>query len=380
MHTNVIIVAAGSSQRLGRDKVTAHLGDKRVIEYSLEVFQNHPEIGSIVIVGSASNINTLIEISKKFLKVCSIVRGGSFRAESVKNGFDELVLNTSKYTLIHNAANPFVTSEEIDELIKALQNVDAVSVGHVVHDTIKKVGSDDMVSETLDRSQLRAMQTPQGFRTEVLTRQYNQHGVQDLTDELQLVEKSGGTILIVPASINNFKITTEADMRRARSLVALPSILMGIGEDSHRFSETGVLILGGIEIPSCPKLLGNSDADVILHAIFNAISSAIGGKSLGSTADSMCENGIADSKEYLKVLMTEVTKRGYRVTQVSLSLECARPKIDPVSDDMKEIISLLLDIHPSRIGITATTGEALTSFGKGEGIRVSCLVQLAIIS
>ena len=146
-----------------------------------------------------------------------------------------------------------------------------------------------------------------------------------------------------------------------------------IGQDSHRFEESPgkPLILGGVVFPGEPGLLANSDGDVVLHAITNAVSGITGQNILGKIADEMCRSGITDSAEYLRKALEFLHGR---VSHVSLSMECLRPKISPMIPEMREHIAGLLGVEPYAIGITATTGEGLTDCGKGLGISVLCIL------
>lgn len=147
-----------------------------------------------------------------------------------------------------------------------------------------------------------------------------------------------------------------------------------IGQDSHRFeSESEIahkkLMLGGISIDDAPPLAGNSDADVILHALTNAVSGLTGVNILGAIADKLCnEKGIKDSKVYLEKALKYL--EGYTISHVSFTVECKRPKLAKHISSIKESIANLLKIDVSSVGLTATTGEGLTGFGKGEGIQV----------
>jgi 2-C-methyl-D-erythritol 2,4-cyclodiphosphate synthase len=149
---------------------------------------------------------------------------------------------------------------------------------------------------------------------------------------------------------------------------------IGLGQDSHRFVKEGdakKLVLGGIVVEGERGLEANSDGDVILHALCNALSQAVGKKSLGSYADKLClEKGVKDSAEYLKVAKGFVDEAGYEIVNIGIMIEGRKPKIEPIADKMKTKIGEILGIDEGRIGITATTGEYLTSFGKGEGIQV----------
>ena len=149
----------------------------------------------------------------------------------------------------------------------------------------------------------------------------------------------------------------------------------GIGQDSHRFDLTAQekkLVLGGVVFGEEPPLQGNSDADVVLHSITNAISGITGVNVIGKMSDEMCREGITDSREYLKVALSYL--EGYRLSHVSVSIECKTPMITPKIDEMKDSIAQVLGLARGDVGITATTGEGLTAFGKGEGVQAISIV------
>lgn len=149
---------------------------------------------------------------------------------------------------------------------------------------------------------------------------------------------------------------------------------VSIGQDSHAFdfdNNDKALVLGGIEIPDAPPLRGNSDADVVLHAITNAISGITTVNILGKIADDMCENGITDSAQYLAKALEYLDNE---IVHLSISIEALKPKLSPHIESMRKNIANLLSITPSQVGITATTGEGLTAFGRGEGIQVFCIL------
>ncbi|MBP5292482.1 MAG: 2-C-methyl-D-erythritol 2,4-cyclodiphosphate synthase [Lachnospiraceae bacterium] len=154
-------------------------------------------------------------------------------------------------------------------------------------------------------------------------------------------------------------------------------IRVSIGQDSHRFAADGTIgkcILGGAVFEDAPPFLANSDGDVVLHAITNAISGITCRNILGSIADAMCRSGITDSREYLAVAMKDLSRAGFEVGNLSITIEGKRPKISPMVEQMRQSISKLLGVGADRIGITATTGEGLTGFGRGEGVSVFCVL------
>ena len=155
-------------------------------------------------------------------------------------------------------------------------------------------------------------------------------------------------------------------------------IRVGIGQDSHRFenfSKNKNLILGGIKIDTDLKFQANSDGDVILHSLCNALGSAIGLGSISTYADKMClEQGIIDSRKYVEYIFQKVKEKNYKIQNVSNSIEAKKPKLEKHFPEMKKIIAQILEINVDDVGITATSGEELTAFGKGEGIQVFVIV------
>lgn len=153
---------------------------------------------------------------------------------------------------------------------------------------------------------------------------------------------------------------------------------VGLGQDSHRFSTAAdrKLVLGGVEIANEAGLDGNSDADVVLHALCRALEQAIGGEDFSRYADEMSRRGINDSREYVAVARRNVERAGYRVNNVGVSIEAQRPKIDPLRERMQASIAAMLGIAVHDVGISATSGEKMTPFGKGEGIQAFVIVSL----
>ena len=154
---------------------------------------------------------------------------------------------------------------------------------------------------------------------------------------------------------------------------------IGMGQDSHKFSDdpNKKLFLGGVEISNEAGFKSNSDGDVIIHSLCNALEQAIGGESLSVYSCSMChDKGITDSKEYLKVAMEHIKEKGYKINNVGISVEAKTPKILPVAEKIRETLAPILEIKKEDIGINATSGEELTSFGKGEGVQAFAIVSL----
>jgi len=152
---------------------------------------------------------------------------------------------------------------------------------------------------------------------------------------------------------------------------------VSVGQDSHRFCESREekkCVLGGVSFDTAPAFDANSDGDVLLHAVTNAISGITCRNILGKPADEMCRRGITDSREYVKAAMRDLDELGYRPVHLSVSIEGSRPKISPKVDEMRRSVGALLGLEPGSVGITATTGEGLTDFGRGLGVSVFCIL------
>lgn len=156
-------------------------------------------------------------------------------------------------------------------------------------------------------------------------------------------------------------------------------IISAIGQDSHRFEEENKpLILGGVLLKNEKGLKGNSDADVILHAVTNAVSGVTGRNILGAVADEMCRKGLTDSRAYLEEALKDLAAMGGKICHVSLSMETKRPYMAPHIPLIRESLADILGIRPEQVGFTATSGEGLTAFGRGEGIQVFCLLTVSL--
>lgn len=348
-----IILAAGQGVRAGLPKQFALLDGKELWRSSADVFENHPEIDQVIVVGPPDR--------KEFLA------GGKTRQESAENAVRHISPNPNDLLIFHNAANPFVTSDEISAVISAAEKSGAACVAHPVTSTLHAKGS------FLNRAEIFSAETPQAIRAEFYLEAIAQNLIG--TDEMMLAEQLGLTPTILPASANNFKITTARDLAFAKFILEGGEIKTGIGQDSHRFHATEKgLVLGGLLLPSEPKMVANSDGDVIIHALCNAILQALGEGSFSRIADPLCAQGVTDSREYLSAVLARLGN--HQIIHVGLQIEGSRPKIDPLANQIRASLASLLSINESRIGLTATTGEDLTSFGCGEGLQCLATVTL----
>lgn len=375
---HAIIVAAGKGKRMNlkTNKILLSLVNKPIISYSLEQFEKSPLVDDITIVANKDEIAQLKIITKNFKKIKKIVIGGEKRQDSVYNGLKSIKAKDDDIIIIHNGANPFIDQKIISNVIENANKHGAAVAVHRAKDTIKEVDEKGFVTKTLDREKLRHMQTPQAIRYDLAIKAFEKAKKDKhyATDDIALVERIGEKAKIVECDERNFKITTKDDFDLAESML---SGNVGLGQDSHRFAdEDKPLKLGGIEIPNESGLEANSDGDVVLHSLFNALSQSIGERSIGYYCDAMPKKGITDSKEYLKIVLDSIREKGYKINNIGIMIEAKSPLIEPYVDEMRKSIANMCGIEPIQVGITATSGEELTEFGKGKGIQVFSIVSL----
>jgi len=384
-----IIVAAGKSKRMSKNvnKVFLPLLNKPMISYTIKNFQNCKHIDEIIIVTQKNDVKKISEIKQKynFNKIKNIVFGGIERQESVYNGLMSIKnARNDDIVVVHNGSNPLVKESEIVECINAAKQYGAAVAGFPLKDTIKKINN-NFVEKTIDRSNIYQIQTPQAIKYGLFVEAFNNAKKKkiEVTDDVSLVEALGKKVKIVPCSYENIKITAQDDIAIAEGILMKRNnirlnVRVGFGQDSHRFSanKSKKLVLGGYIVPNEIGLEANSDGDVVLHALFNAISSAIGERSISFYADNMYKKGITDSKEYLKVILNKLNEKNYQISNVSISIEASKPKLEKYTKKIQDSLSKILKLEKENIGITYTSGDGLTSFGRGEGMQGFAVVSL----
>lgn len=390
MKTYAILLCSGKSKRFAvqkpcQDKLFLRFLGQPIFLRALRTLNNNKLIDKIFITANKINYAVIARESRRggtaeaISKLEKIVLGGKTRQDSVKKAVFYIAQHYKPdFLVIHNGANPFVTNEEITKCISFLKKnkkIAGVGVGRKISKTIKKITEAGQVTETLNRKFLFEMETPQAVRFKefllslrgVCLRRTTKQS--QFTDDLVMLETAGFKTHVLSASEKNRKITFPSDFPF--------NFRMGIGEDSHYFSKKHRgLYLGGVLFKKFQKLEANSDGDVILHAIATAISQAIGGGSLNTFAKPLFEKGIKNSAVYLKKILEILKSKNFQIQNLGINIEALKPKIDPIAPRIKKNLSKLLDLPESHIGITAHTGEGLTEFGKGRGIRCSATVTL----
>lgn len=357
-----ILVAAGASRRMGFDKLSYRLpGGRTVLETSLLAFESHPAIGQIVLV-AGGNLDACRELAARCAKPCTVVHGGATRADSVRAG---LAAAEGSLVAIHDAARPFVSAAVITRTLEKAVATGAAAPAVPVKDTIK-VARGGIVQATPDRSTLFAVQTPQCFDREQYLRALELvqgDRASALTDDCSLFELAGFPVQLVEGDYANIKITTKEDLKGESRM------RIGHGYDVHRLVEGRRLILGGVAIPWEKGLLGHSDADVLLHAISDALLGAAAMGDIGGhfpDTDPRYEG--ADSLELLRQVGLLLGQAGYTVGNIDATILCQAPKLAPHIPVMRRNIAGALGISPDSVSVKATTEEKLGFTGAGQGI------------
>ncbi len=306
-----------------------------------------------------------------------VVPGGPLRSFSVRNGLAALV-TTPLLVAVHDGVRPLAGPELFARVLAAAWEHGAAVPVVPISDTVKQVEGDRIV-RTLERAALRLAQTPQAFRVEVLREAFARLGGrgEDLTDEAGICEAAGFPVAIVPGAAGNVKITRPEDLAAAaRELGDRARPRIGFGYDVHPFAPGRRLVLGGVEFKG-DGLAGHSDADVVAHAIADAILGAAGLGDLGRHfPDSDPAFAGADSLGLLESVVARARERGLRVENVDLTIAARRPKIAPEAERMSARLAEKLGVPPERVNVKATTGEGLGFVGRAEGIAVQAVALL----
>lgn len=384
-----LIVAAGNGTRFGATSVPkqyAPLLGKPLLRWSMDTFSSHPAITQTAVVISADH-QSLFDAATTGLDITAI-HGGATRQQSVRLGLQTLAEQTEKpdFVLIHDAARPCITADMITALCKALQDgATAVMPALPVTDTIRRIEADGSGFKTEDRHNLFTVQTPQAFAFDLIHTLHNDMQREELTDDIALVERSGGTIATVEGDSKNIKVTYPDSLSLAGQYLATArdDIRTGKGYDVHRLvpprDETHKLIIGGIVLPHDMALEGHSDADVGLHAITDALLGTICDGDIGmhfSPKDARWKN--ADSAAFLKHAVDLITAQNGLITHVDLTVICETPKIGPHREAIRTRIAEIMNLPPARISIKATTTEGLGFTGRGEGIAAEAVATVRL--
>jgi 2-C-methyl-D-erythritol 4-phosphate cytidylyltransferase/2-C-methyl-D-erythritol 2,4-cyclodiphosphate synthase len=370
-----VVVAAGRGVRVGGSlpKQYRQLAGEPVIRSSLSLLAWHGQIGAVQAVIHPDD-RTYYDAAASGLKLLPPVAGGASRQASVLAGLEALSTGAPDIVLIHDAARPFCSAELVSRAITACGETGAAIPALEVTDTIKRVDAQGRVTGTVDRSELRSVQTPQAFNFAALLdahRKAAKEGRQDFTDDAALFEWAGHKVTVFAGESGNVKLTTDEDFAKAeaRRIASLADLRLGNGFDVHAFAEGDHVWLCGLRIPHDQGLTGHSDADVALHAVVDAILGAIADGDIGKhfPPNDPRWRG-ASSDQFLKFAVERVTKRGGKVAHIDVTIVCEAPRIGPHRDAMRKRIAEIAEIAVDRVAVKATTSEQLGFTGRREGI------------
>jgi 2-C-methyl-D-erythritol 4-phosphate cytidylyltransferase/2-C-methyl-D-erythritol 2,4-cyclodiphosphate synthase len=381
VHVTAIIAAGGSGRRLGATvpKQLLEIGGRSILQRSVEAFLLHPRITEVIVAVPAA----MAEAPPEWLRRVRVVAGGATRQESVANGFDA-VPDRADVVLVHDAARPFVTAGLISRAIDGALAHGAAIAAVPVSDTVKRVadapeGHDaGVIVETLPRERIYLAQTPQAFRRDVLREAValGRTGVK-ATDEAALAERAGHPVRVVNGEPSNVKITTAADLTSARAR-GEGATRVGVGYDLHRLVEGRPLILGGVKVPAERGALGHSDADVVCHAVTDAILGAARAGDIGHHfPDTDARWKDASSIDLLGRAVAIVRERGWTVQNVDVVVVLERPKLAPVRAAIEEQLARTLGVGPDAVSVKAKTNEGVDAVGRGEAIAAHAVALLS---
>lgn len=365
MKTYAILLCGGSGTRMGakQNKTLLPLGGVPGAVRCFRAFAG--ETDGIVVVVRAGEENAFAGVFAQYgLHPLCIVPGGADRQASALCGLQALPPDADA-TLIHDGARPFVTPAVIRRVIDSISACGSGAAAVPARDTVKRADPTGRVLETLDRTTLWQMQTPQGFLLQPLLRAH-ETAAGRYTDDAALMEAAGFPVQLVMGDYRNVKMTSPEDLQMAQRAY-MPRV--GTGWDAHRLVEERELWLGGVHIPYEKGLLGHSDADVALHALCDAL---LGAAALGDIGK-LFPDSDAKYKGISSLILLEETQkalaaRGFSVGNVDVTIVCQAPKLAPFIPQMREKIASALLISPEQVSVKATTSEGMGFEGRGEGI------------
>ena len=373
---DVIVVAGGRGRRFGGKKQWMDLRGRPVAAYSLEVFDNHPLVSSIYLGAPREDLSFAERILSEWApkKGAKVYPGGEERYVTVEKG---LSLVSSSFVAVHDAVRPFVKPELLNRLWDALKSYDVHGVVPAlpVVDTVKQV-YDNYILKTVDRNMLKTVQTPQLFVADALRKAYSE--VKDktgVTDDAFLLERAGFKVAWVHGDKGNFKITSKEDWELAKMSLASPRV--GFGYDIHRICEGESVVLGGVRIDCGFSLAGHSDADVLIHAVVDALLGAAGLGDIGEWFPDTDERYRgADSMLFLRESVKALKKEGFEVAFVDATVVAQRPKLSPYKEAIRRSLARGMGISEDRVNIKAKTKEGLDAVGRLEAVEAYAVVLL----
>jgi 2-C-methyl-D-erythritol 2,4-cyclodiphosphate synthase/2-C-methyl-D-erythritol 4-phosphate cytidylyltransferase len=370
-----VVLAAGAARRMGRDKMTLQFGGKSVLVRSLEALEASACFDRIILVCREDGMEEAAVAARSTLHTpYSLVAGGSERQFSVENAL--AAITEDGIVAVHDAARCFVSPADIRACVQKARETGAAALGGKPKDTIKTT-ENGIITGTVDRERLINIQTPQVFSVSLFKQAHAKAKADGFvgTDDCMLVERLGHPISCIEASGPNLKITTQEDIALAQHLAGA-AVRTGFGYDAHRLVTTRPLILGGVEIPHTHGLLGHSDADVLIHAIMDALLGAAALGDIGRHFPGTDEFKDISSLVLLARVHNLIESAGFAIVNVDSTVVMQRPRLAPYIEQMRRRIAEALDIDISAVSVKATTTEGMGFEGTGEGVSATAVATL----
>ncbi len=385
VRVGAVVPAAGRGARFGGTvpKLLVPLRGRPLVSYPLDVLNRVDEVEAVVVVAPAEAVGAVRDLVRQigWSKVAAVVPGADDRQASVACGLAALPPGP-EVVLVHDGARPFLSASLVRAVAEAAAQAGGATAALPMDDTVKQ-GEDGWVRGTVDRAGLYRIQTPQAFRRALLEQAHQEaaRGGFRATDDASLVERLGHPVRLVPGTPANLKVTFPEDLALAEAVLrgrdpsAGPRV--GLGFDVHRFATGRRLILGGVEIPAPRGLAGHSDADVVLHAVMDALLGAAGLGDLGThfPPDDPAYAG-ASSLALLRKVRDLLASGGLRAAHVDVMVMAEAPRLAPHVPAMRRAIAGALDLREDGVNIKATTLEGIGALGRGDGIAAQAIASL----
>ncbi|MGI6665223.1 MAG: 2-C-methyl-D-erythritol 4-phosphate cytidylyltransferase [Christensenellaceae bacterium] len=383
MKAACVIVAAGRGARVGatENKLLLPLAGKTPLFYTLQNCAKAGCFSQYVIVCRTEEREAIIEIATDAgMEEPIFAAGGETRQASAYNGV-KAVAPDIEIVAVQDGARPFTTPTLLQECVRSCEAHGSGVAGKYAVDTIKEINEAGFFTKTLDRSKLILIETPQVFFREALLQAYEKAKQEQYTatDDAALMEYAGHAVCFVESQEENFKLTKQEDFRRAEAKLSekkMPKIKIGQGYDIHILKEGRRFVLAGVEIPYEKGLDGHSDADVVAHALTDALLGAAGKGDIGMhfpDTDAIYKD--ADSMELLKQIW-QTLQADYEIGNIDITIFLEQPKLSTFHDVMKASLARTLEISEATINIKAKTAERLGEVGAGNAAAASatCLL------
>ena len=383
---SVVLVAAGSSSRMGspRSKVWLDLDGEPLLARSLATLAPWARLASVALVVRAEEVaqaEVLVRrVAPRLAERTRCVAGGAERLDSVRAGLAALAAGGA-LVLVHDAARPLASLALFERVAEAAARFGAAVPALAVVDTLKRVDGTGRLA-TVARSGLHAVQTPQGFRRDLLERAHaSSRGGSVVTDDAQLVESLGAAIVMVEGEPWNVKVTVPADLELARRLTGGGSPVrerrIGLGHDLHALAAGGPLRLGGCDLEGDLHAVGHSDGDALLHAVADAVLGACALGDLGHHfSDRAEENRGRDSADFLREVVALARTKGFAPAQVDAVVRLERPRVAPHRERLVARLAGLLGLAADAVSVKAKTAEGLGEIGAGRAVACEAIVQM----